>query len=357
MKPLTILDLFSGIGGFSYAAEVLVGGFKTIGFCEYDKKCQEVLKLRFPGVPIYPDIRELNEETLGYTAKQGLEGGAGEGIQGGGNGLAGNGDGNGQKNYAPIHADIITGGYPCQPFSQAGKRGGEDDDRHLWPEMFRVIQLIKPKYVICENVAGHISMGLNSVLSDLESEGYTTEVFILPACAVDAKHRRDRVWIMGYAQHDGQSTKQKFRGNETSSNQRGKEKQAQTGKFEGADRPRDAEGIRRGKNGKQSTPISNTNNAGSGQRLRVDGNGQEKDQGRKGQSFTEFSKASEDVAQRSQDDWGQWLTEPSVGRVAHGISGRVDRLKQLGNSIVPQVAAQLFRAIKEVENATHPPTK
>ena len=334
---LTILDLFSGIGGFSYAAEVLVGGYKTIGFCEYDKKCQEVLKLRFPSVPIYPDIRELNE---------------------------------------PIHADIITGGYPCQPFSQAGKRGGENDDRHLWPEMFRVIQLVKPTYVICENVAGHISMGLDSVLSDLESEGYRTEVFVLGAVSVDAPHKRSRVWIMAYSSSDtgGQSE----RGVDAKAI-RVQEKNRQT-RCGGGESCR-ASGVeqREAFRVHEEGDVADTNNAGSGQRLRVDGNGQEKDQGRKGQSFTEFSKASEDVADTSKQglegcsqagntgskgqesgneysggcDRGRgskWPVEPSVGRVAHGISGRVDRLKQLGNSIVPQIAAQLFRAIKEIEN-------
>ena len=246
---LTILDLFSGIGGFSYAAEVLVGGYKTIGFCEYDKKCQEVLKLRFPGVPIYPDIRELNEETL-----------------------------------SKIHANIITGGYPCQPFSQAGKRGGEDDDRHLWPEMCRIISIVKPKYVICENVSGHISMGLDSVLFDLESEGYGWEAFIIPACALNAPHRRDRIWII--ANNNGELLRQ------------------------------------------QQKPIT-----GSGDTAKPSGNG-----GKESMAHPQGSGIG-----------GAWATEPGMGRVANGIPARVDRLKGLGNAVVPQIPEILGKMIMQAK--------
>jgi DNA (cytosine-5)-methyltransferase 1 len=333
---LTILDLFSGIGGFSYAAEVLVGGYKTIGFCEYDKKCQEVLKLRFPGVPIYPDIRELNEETLADSNINGRD------TQKRGSILEDTGQTKAREDVVktsgyrpgksgritPIHADIITGGYPCQPFSQAGKRGGEDDDRHLWPEMFRVIQLVKPKYVICENVAGHISMGLDSVLSDLgEGEGYTTEVFVLPACAVDAKHRRDRVWIMAYSEG------------------------VRSGRRGGGER---ADGREALVSGKQARREMGRKTEGCSSESREDVAYTSK-QGLEGcsQAGNISSEGQESCDQHpGRCDRGrgaEWLTEPSVGRVAHGIPNRVDRLKQLGNSIVPQIAEVLFRAIIEAE--------
>lgn len=153
---LKVLDLFSGIGGFSLGLE-RTGGFETVAFCEIDPFCQKVLKKHWPDVPIFEDVRTLNYD-------------------------------------GPV--DVITGGYPCQPFSMAGKRKGHDDDRHLWPAMFSLIQKYRPAWVIGENVAGHITMGLDSVLADLESTNYATRTFVIPACAVGAPHRRDRTWII-----------------------------------------------------------------------------------------------------------------------------------------------------------------
>lgn len=145
------LDLFSGIGGFALAARNV--GWQTVAFCEPDEFCQAVLRKHWPGVPIHPDVRELKADAVG-----------------------------------PV--DIITGGYPCQPFSLAGKRAGADDDRHLWPAMHRIVEALRPTWVLGENVAGHISMGLDDVLSDLERSGYACRTFAIPAVAVDARHRR-----------------------------------------------------------------------------------------------------------------------------------------------------------------------
>ena len=160
------LDLFSGIGGFALAARWV--GWETVGFCEIDPYCQKVLRKHWPDVPIYEDIRELDGRTVGYI-------------------------------------DIITGGYPCQPFSVAGKQRGEADDRHLWPEFAQLIREIRPRWVVGENVAGHISMGLDNVLADLEGFGYTWEAFVIPACAVNAPHRRARVWFVGNTDKDSKS--------------------------------------------------------------------------------------------------------------------------------------------------------
>ena len=113
---MRLLDLFSGIGGFSYAAETLIGGYETVAFCEMDEFCQKVLKKHWPDVPIFDDVRTLDAARLG-------------------------------------RIDIVTGGYPCQPFSQAGRRQGEEDERHLWPEMLRIIKSCQPRYVVAENVA------------------------------------------------------------------------------------------------------------------------------------------------------------------------------------------------------------
>ena len=136
---LRMLDLFAGIGGFSYAGEKLVGGYETVAFCEYDEHAQKVLRKHWPDTEIIGDIRELVNDADRFRGM----------------------------------VDIITGGYPCQPFSLAGVRRGDQDDRHLWPEMLRVIEAVRPRWVIGENVAGHISMGLDTVLSDLEAAGYT----------------------------------------------------------------------------------------------------------------------------------------------------------------------------------------
>jgi len=154
---LTHIDLFSGIGGFSLAARW--AGLDTIVFCERDKFCQKVLNKHWPGVPIHDDITTFD----------------------------------GTK-YSNVF--LLTGGFPCQPFSRAGKRRGKEDDRYLWPEMLRVISETKPHWVIGENVAGFVSMGLDGCISDLEREGYEVQAFVIPACAVKAPHRRDRVWIV-----------------------------------------------------------------------------------------------------------------------------------------------------------------
>jgi DNA-cytosine methyltransferase len=157
------LDLFSGIGGFSLGLES-AGLVETVAFCDFDKYCQQVLNKNFPGVPVYGDVKELNHEKL-----------KADGID---------------------QVDIITGGYPCQPFSVAGRKKGEQDPRHVWPEMFRLIKELRPTWVIGENVGGHIKLGLDSVLENLESEGYSARTFSISASSVGANHKRERVWIV-----------------------------------------------------------------------------------------------------------------------------------------------------------------
>jgi len=153
----THLDLFSGIGGFALAAKW--NGFRTVGFCDNEPYAQAVLKKHWPDVPIHDDIRKVRGEL-----------------------------------YAGI--TLLTGGFPCQPFSVAGKQRGKTDDRYLWPEMLRVIREAGPTWIVGENVAGIVNMALDQVHADLEAEGYEVESIIIPACAVDAPHRRDRVWIV-----------------------------------------------------------------------------------------------------------------------------------------------------------------
>ena len=151
------LDLFSGIGGFALAAKW--AGIETVAFSEIDPFCCKVLEKNFPEIPNLGDIHNIKER---------------------------------------LDVDLITGGFPCQPFSQAGKKRGKEDDRYLWPEFFKVIQQQQPKAALIENVANAAKMVLEIILFDLESAGYQTCVFIIPACAANAPHRRDRLWIIAH---------------------------------------------------------------------------------------------------------------------------------------------------------------
>lgn len=162
---LTHLSLFSGIGGLDLAAEM--AGIKTVGQCEWADFQTKVLEKHWPSVPRWRDIRTLTGDS--FYERTGLR-----------------------------TVDIISGGFPCQPFSQAGKHGGTGDDRYLWPEMLRVIRELQPTWVIGENVYGIVNMALDTVLSDLEDEGYQAQAFIVPACGIDAPHRRDRVAIVAH---------------------------------------------------------------------------------------------------------------------------------------------------------------
>ena len=167
---LTVGSLFSGIGGFELGLER--AGFKIKWQVEIDEWCQKILTKHWPNVSKHRDILGVGAHNL-------------EAV------------------------DLICGGFPCQPFSIAGKRKGEEDDRHLWPEMLRVISELQPRWVIVENVAGFVSMGLDDCISDLENQGYEVQTFIIPACALNAPHRRDRVWIVANARLLGQTEHEK----------------------------------------------------------------------------------------------------------------------------------------------------
>ncbi len=195
-----MLDLFSGIGGFSLAAQWCWGDeLEIVAFCEIDKFCQKVLKKHWPHVPIIEDVRNVrgNKSFSANSLCVGWQTGTREKLQ------SEEQEAIRQKPrmFCTEGVDLLTGGFPCQPFSCAGKRKGKEDNRFLWPEMFRVIKEIRPRWVVAENVAGIVRMALDDCLSDLEGEGYSTQAVIIPACAVNAPHRRDRVWIVA---HDSQ---------------------------------------------------------------------------------------------------------------------------------------------------------
>lgn len=236
---MNALSLFSGIGGLDLAAEW--AGFKTVAFCERDKFCQKVLAKHWPEVKIYDDVRTLDGSELPAI-------------------------------------DLLHGGIPCQPFSQLGAKRGAGDHRHLWPEMFRIVQKLRPTWIVGENVANFANMALHEVYADLESIGYEVQSFIIPACSVDAPHVRKRLWICANAN-----------------------------------------------GGRQQQELSVTKS----DRRRM-----------------------EAATKRMGEPWvhNPWALEPSVRRVVDGIPRRVDRLRSLGNAVVPQQAYPIFAAIAETYN-------
>ena len=327
MKVLTHLSLFSGIGGADLAAEW--AGFETVGQCEWADYPTKVLEKHWPDVPRWRDIRTLTKE--GFYERTGLRA-----------------------------VDLISGGFPCQPFSVAGKRRGKEDDRYLWPEMLRVIQEFRPAWVVGENVAGIVSMALDQVLADLEDIGYTCQAFIIPACAVDAPHRRDRCAIVGYAKHDGLSSAAVSGSTKKAGRNKPQGKNTSC-KFTGAGIQRnctamaDAERIGLRENGDQSTYNEKRDDpayrekwhtklckAGCGSGTISDTESQFVDRG---------ERIVKPTGRPGPPNGLWWPVEPDVGRVAHGVPHRVDRLKCLGNAIVPQQFYPVFKAIMDVENA------
>ena len=384
MSKLRHVDLCSGIGGFSLGfswAELS----KTIMFCDTEEWCRKILAKNFNNVPIAKDVKELANDP---------------------------------ERLVPDH-DILTCGYPCQPFSVAGLRKGEEDDRHIWPFLFKIIACKRPSWVVCENVYGHVALGLDKVLLDLESQSYATRTFIVPACAKNAHHRRDRLWII--CKNVGDSTSGrggKFRvsgeeiGNAESEEaqsirpsstryetmayskclgwEQRSEEQGEFDREESSDQlDFGSEGRTRSRSGSHvaytncepewgggvSEHFENergertntrTESLQSRNRQARSSNSEQsskdvadtKSEGLQGWSINStISNGGEKESQlgnesgRVYTDEGIWFAEPNVGRVAHGISKRMDRLKGLGNAIVPQLAMQIGLAIKkEIES-------
>jgi DNA (cytosine-5)-methyltransferase 1 len=312
---LTHIDLFSGIGGFALAARW--AGFQTVQFVEIDPFCQKVLNKNFPGVPIHEDITT-------YTYRNGLQEPGAKLEASGNRQLFQN-----QPSYrgSPF---ILTGGFPCQPYSCAGKRRGDQDDRALWPEMLRVISESKPRYVIAENVAGFINMGLDDCISSLEAEGYEVQAFIIPACAVNAPHRRDRVWIIA---HLGGEGLQRF-GSEYKL-QEGQGKMQISG--EHCDAP-DTQYSQCPRFGQHSREILS-----------------EQETGRYSETSTWNEPWLEVATRLCRVDDGVSRKLDETGRVPTKLkdktsAGRVHRLKALGNAIVPQVAYEIMKVIGDINH-------
>ena len=242
---MNALSLFSGIGGLDIAAEW--AGFKTVAFCERDKFCKSVLAARWPNVRIYDDVRTIDTRELPAI-------------------------------------ELVHGGYPCQPFSHAGKREGRLDERHLWPAMRRVVRDLRPAWVVGENVVGHVTLGLDDVLRDLEEDGYEARAFVFEARAVGAPHGRYRTFIVANADRRGRSTQRVCES---------------VGRVD-----REAEN--------NVLPVAQPSGI----------------QGHIG-----------------------WEAEPGVRRVVDGVPSGVDRLRALGNAVVPQQAYPIFAAIAETYNA------
>ena len=263
---LTVGSLFSGIGGFDLGLER--AGMQVIWQSEIDTFASRVLKKHWPDVPNLGDITKVDWTNI-------------------------------------ERPDVICGGYPCQPFSTAGKRGGANDPRHLWPAMHNAIRLLRPRYAIMENVRGHLSLGFGRVLGDLAEIGYDAEWQVIPAAAVGALHKRDRVFIVAYASSECGNGGQRRNG-ATQSRKKGLQQQVRTG---GAN-------------------VANTKSKhGNGRKDKFVYSQQSK-------TISKFRNGSGSLVASNND----WLFEPSVGRVANGIPNKVDRLKGLGNAIVPQVA-------------------
>ncbi len=256
MSGRTHLDLFSGIGGFALAAQRT--GWKTIGFAETDEYASKVLRKHWPNVPNHGDVRNVRN----------------------------------------IRADLITGGFPCQPFSCVGKRSGKNDDRYLWPEMRRIISESRATWVCGENVPELDGVALGDVLADMEAIGYEVQTLEIPACGVGAPHKRRRLWIVAHRKGDG---------------------------LQDATR-KDGESCRCGL-------ASCGMDALRGCDLLADTNGEPME-----------------WPAISRQEPNPWETEPAVGRVADGIPAWVDRLRGLGNAIVPQIATVILAAMARTQN-------
>lgn len=300
-------SLFSGIGGFDLAAQWM--GWENVFQVEIDGFCQKVLAKNFPNVTRYRDIKQFD----------------------------------GTKYTGAI--DVLSGGFPCQPFSTAGQRKGKEDDRYLWPQMLRIIREVQPRWIVGENVSGLLNLSGGMVLKqikiDLETEGYSViPPFILPACSKNAPHRRDRLWIIAYSQSDF-----KHYGDRREPNPQ----KVQEERFNESEAIANPNSVRFG--GVEESTSGHQRN-GRGKAFC-----ESKPYGFKWFTTNPLSLGSFNQEQERKvgwlghsehnirDVWEKFPTQPPVYRGDDGLPNRVDRIKSLGNAIVPQVAFEIFKAI------------
>lgn len=337
---LNVLDLFAGIGGFSLGLE-RTGGFRTVAFCEIDKKAQRVLNKHWPDTPIFDDVSALTKDLIDETVG------------------------------TPIH--VITGGFPCQDISLAGKGAGLDGERSgLWFQFHRLIEEFQPRYAIIENVSALRSRGLEVVLGGLAEIGYDAEWHCIPAAAVGAPHRRDRVWVVAYPrQLCGRRVEPQQGSNWGDTIASGHGPQGSAGDManprisDRADAQADSQRADANGFGSHRTAVNVEGSAEPGYeqvgvvgslgeiladrlRARLEGHAGNGAEFREPQQ--DGSTGPQGVRGGGHPSWW-WEVEPDVGRVADGVPNRVDRLKQLGNAVVPQIPQLLGEAILDWEQS------
>jgi len=283
---LTVGSLFSGIGGIDLGLER--AGMTVKWHSEIDPYACRVLKKHWPTVPNLGNIKDIDWSTV-----------------------------------EPV--DLIAGGYPCQPFSTAGKRQGEKDERHLWPYFLRAISELRPRYALLENVRGHLSMGGTTVIGDLAEIGYDCEWQLISAASVGAPHRRERIIILAYP-HDTRDRTPKS--GDYSDGPTVEQRRQDISQFEF---------------GRQCETLAYSDDCKLGEHYECGIN--KRTNAKWGKVFVTNSSGSSNGRAFS-----NWLSEPDVGRVAHGIPSRVDRLRGLGNAVVPQVAELIGRMVIDHNN-------
>ena len=320
-------SLFSGIGGFDLAAEWM--GWDNVFHCEWNKFGQKVLKHYWPQAESFSDITKTD-----FT-----------------------------KYYGTV--DIITGGFPCQPYSQAGKRKGKEDERHLWPEMLRAIREIAPRFVVGENVRGLTNWNgglvFEEVCTQLENLGYQVAPVIIPACAVNAPHRRERIWFVAYNYNNGLYGTQNGQ-SMAQGNARNKERENETSEFTRCANQDAPFATNTNGNGLNQCNGNDEVNTGQGGEyalndidqvaMHTDSTiGEGKHIGQKGQR--EFNRSN------SRDGNNDFQNFPTQSPICSGDDGlpreldgitfskwRAESIKGYGNAIVPQVAYQIFKALE-----------
>jgi len=359
-------SLFSGIGGFDLASEWM--GWKNVFHCEYDPFCQKVLKHHFPNSKLYKDVRTF--DATDYLGR----------------------------------VDILTGGFPCQPFSSAGKRKGTEDERHLWPEMLRVIREVSPRYVVGENVRGLLNwsggMVFEEVCADLENEGYEVTPYLLPACGKNAPHRRDRIWFIANStkRNDGRNTRSVSSKEEKERICKRNEipKSTMSGQVFGDAPNTDSGGLegttkerRDGFNvewkgefgnapdtlleGHKRSELDGTFNKGNGTCKPFEPTTEFSKDGNATDTDFELSECGNDNREDGRSEqteriksfgkprgWEKFPTQPPICGRNDGISRELDgitfpkwrkeSIKAYGNAIVPQVAFEIFKAIQKMED-------